>query len=253
MNRKTFLIEKDSILYKRPKLFLGIYVVLCALFVLFSSLCNVKLGIWGIFAICLVNVVWALYKSKRLNNVMIRERIYRSDGGMPINIESHDYLSIPTIVLCFVNHCVLSFTILQIIEFFFYGTNCRNAIWKESGFYIIIAMVVGIATSVYGNYLIYHSSSLFNKEPPLTDIEIKKREHENTSIIDESRIQSSWEAYHYREDKSSIRGYGWFIILITLIILFSGGTYRKYNSHNDERYDYLEYCDDGEEYHDYFN
>lgn len=253
MKRKTFLIEKDSILYKRPRLFLGIYVVLCALFVLFSASCNVKLVIWGIFVICFVNVVGALEKCKSLSNAMVRERVYKTNGGIPIGLKSNDFFSMPTVLLCFANYCILSWTMLLMIEFFLFGSDCRNDIWKECGFNIIIAMIVGLATFFYGNYLIYHSSSLFDKEPPLTDIEIKQKERENVSIDNDSRMQSSWEAYHYRKEKSSFQVYVWFIIILTLIGFFSSSTYRKYNSHDNERYDYLEYYDDGEEYHDYFN
>lgn len=249
---KTFLIEKDSILYKKQKLFLGIYVVLCALFIWSSTSCNVTIGMWGVFAICFVNIVGALDKCKRLNNAIVRERVYKSTGGIPIGLKSKDYMSIPTILLCFVNYCIMSWTLLLMIEFFFYGSNCRDALWRESGFIIILSLVVGTATFFYGNYLFYHSSSLFDKEPPLTDEEIKLKEHENVSIDRESRA-SSWNAYHYREEKNSVPDFVWLIIIITLIALFTSGTYRKYNSYNDERYDYLEYYDDGEEYHDYFN
>lgn len=253
MKNNTFLIEKESILYKRHKLFLGIYVVLCALFVLFSASCNVKIGEWGIFAICFVNVVGALDKCKRLNNAIVRERVYKSTGGIPIGLKSKDYMSIPTVLLCFVNYCIMSWTMLLVIELFFYGGNCRDAIWKESGFNIVLSLIVGFATFIYGNYLVYHSSSLFDKEPPLTDVEIELKERNNASVGYESRGQSTWDAYHYRKEKSSVPDYVWFILTFTLIVLFSSGTYRKYNSHDNERYDYLEYYDDGEEYHDYFN
>ena len=212
-----------------------------------------KIGEWGIFAICFVNVVGALDKCKRLNNAIVRERVYKSTGGIPIGLKSKDYMSIPTVLLCFVNYCIMSWTMLLVIELFFYGGNCRDAIWKESGFNIILSLIVGFATFIYGNYLVYHSSSLFDKEPPLTDVEIELKERNNASVGYESRGQSTWDAYHYRKEKSSVPDYVWFILTFTLIVLFSSGTYRKYNSHDNERYDYLEYYDDGEEYHDYFN
>ena len=230
---------------------MGIYVALCALFVLFSALCNVKLGVWGIFAICFVNVVGALDKCKRLNNAIVRERVYKSIGGIPIGLKSKDYMSIPTIMLCFVNYCIMSWTMLLMIEFFFYGSNCREIIWKESGLNIIISLVVGFATFFYGNYLIYHSSSLFDAEPPLTDYENKQKERGNVPVGDESRMQSSWEANQYREEKRSVPDYVWFIIMVTLMVFFSSGTYRKYNPHNEERYENEYY--DGEEPHNYFN
>lgn len=207
----------------------------------------------GVFVICIVNVAGALVKCQGLNDAIVRERVYKSAGGIPIGLKSKDYMSVPTIMLCFVNYCIMSWTALLMIGFFFFGSNCRDALWRESGFNIILSLVVGSATFFYGNYLFYHSSSLFDKEPPLTDTEIEQKERENTSMDCDSRMQSSWNAYHYREEKSGVPDYVWFILTFTLIVLFSSGTYRKYNSNDDERYDYLEYYDDGEEYHDYFN
>lgn len=139
----------------------------------------------------------------------------------------------------------------MVIEFLLFGWKCRDALWEEFGFYIIVYMVVGLATYLYGNYLEVHSASLFNEEPPVVEEEkrikeanerakesSKKYVSEEIRSDCESRRQSSWINYEYSKVKGNVHvsGFIWLVITFMIAIWLTAPTYRKYNSHFTEEY-----------------
>ena len=251
MKNKTFLIDEKSSLYKNNILYIAIYVVLCLLFYYFSTLCNVEVGMYGILVLSFVNIAGALAKSQEISKAAINERIYKiNEYGYVVNFNK-SHLSVPTALLCFVNYTVISLTLMMVIEFFLLGWKCRNALWDEFGFYIIVYMVVGLATYLYGNYLEVHSASLFHEEPPVIEEEKRiyilnerAKESSKTYVSEEirsdcaSRHQSSWINYKYSEEKGKVHvsGFIWFIIMFTIAVWLTAPTYRQYNSHYTEEY-----------------
>lgn len=251
MKNKTFLIDEKSSLYKNKILYIAIYVALCILFFVFSTLCNVEVGMYGILVLSFVNMAGALEKSQQISKAAINERIYKINNyGYVFNLNK-SHLSVPAALLCFVNYTVLSLTLMMVIEFFLLGWKCRNALWDEFGLYIIVYMVVGLITYLYGNYLEIHSASLFKEEPPVIEEEkriyelnerakesSKKYVSEEIRCDCESRHQSSWINYEYSEEKRKVHvsGFIWLVFAFMIVFWLTAPTYRQYNSHYTEEY-----------------